>query len=61
VEEEEFDVCVSSHHISWSSCPWRRGKGKLGRGVRLTSTGDEAGYVVVVEAIDALEIPGRTG
>jgi hypothetical protein len=36
-----------------------RGKGREGRNVgRLTSAGDEAGNVVIVEAVDALEIPG---
>jgi hypothetical protein len=63
VEEEEFDVythlLVSSFLVSGGG---ERGKGREGRNVgRLTSAGDEAGNVVIVKAVDALEIPGISG
>lgn len=60
MEEEEFDVythlLVSSFLVPGGG---ERGKGREGRNVgRLTSASDEAGNVVIVEAVDALEIPG---
>ena len=60
MQQEEFDVythlLVSSFLVPGGG---ERGKGREGRNVgRLTSAGDEAGNVVIVEAVDALEIPG---
>ena len=63
MEEEEFDVythlLVSSFLVPGGG---ERGKGRDGRNMgRLTSACDEAGNVVIVEAVDALEIPGISG
>lgn len=60
MEEEEFDV-YTHLLVSLFLVPGggERGKGREGRNVgRLTSASDEAGNVVIVEAVDALEIPG---
>ena len=54
MKEEEFDIC-SSHPISLNS--EIGGVGGEGEKREHTSAGNEAGNVVIVEAVYALEIP----